>query len=183
MAADPYTIRVSPGAQQDVQSLRPFDQKKIVEGIETHLSWEPTKASRSRIKQMAQPFWCQYRLRIDDFRVYYDVDQENRTVTRSSGYCKKVKPKPHRNPTMKQVEITPGLELDTVLQQIKDEDIVLMRQGHAIALLCDFDDDDLYWYGREQDPQFQASLKQAREQAAQGQAVALQDLKKQLEIQ
>ena len=81
MAADPYTIRVSPGAQQDVKSLRPFDQKKIVGGMETYLGWEPTKVSRSRIKQMVQPFWCQYRLRIEDFRVYYDVKQEHRTVT------------------------------------------------------------------------------------------------------
>ena len=81
MAAAPYTIRVSPGAEQDVKSLRPFDQKKIVEGMEAHLGWEPTKVSRSRIKQMVQPFWCQYRLRIEDFRVYYDVNQENRTVT------------------------------------------------------------------------------------------------------
>ena len=29
---------------------------------------------------MGQPFWSQYRLRIDDFRVYYDIDEENRVV-------------------------------------------------------------------------------------------------------
>lgn len=84
---------------------------------------------------------------------------------------------------MKQIELTPGLELDKVLQQIKDEDIVLTRQGHAVALLSDFDDDELYWYAREQDPEFQASLKKAREQTAQGQYVALEDLKKQLGIE
>lgn len=84
---------------------------------------------------------------------------------------------------MKQIEVTPGLELDKVLQQTKDEDIVLTRKGHAVALLTGFDDDDLYWYAREQDPEFQASLKMAREQAAQGQAVPLQDLKKQLGIE
>ena len=84
---------------------------------------------------------------------------------------------------MKQIEVTPGLEWDKVLQQIKDEDIVLTRQGRAVALLSDFDDDDLYWYGREQDPAFQASLQKAREQAAQGQTVALEDLKKQLGIE
>ncbi len=29
---------------------------------------------------MAQPFWSQYRLRIDDFRVYYDVEGAQPTV-------------------------------------------------------------------------------------------------------
>ena len=48
--------------------------------METHLSLEPTKKSRSRIKKMEQPFWSQFRLRIDDFRVYYDVDEEKRVV-------------------------------------------------------------------------------------------------------
>ena len=84
---------------------------------------------------------------------------------------------------MKQIEVTPGLALHKVLQQIKDEDIVLTCQGHAVALLSEFDDDDLYWYAREQDPEFQASLKVAREQVAQGQALALQDLKNQLGIE
>src|SRR5579864_9242063 len=76
----PFDIQLTSGAKEDLQSLRPFDQKKAVEGLETHLCYEPTKVSRSRIKQMVQPFWCQYRLRIEDFRVYYDVDQENRKV-------------------------------------------------------------------------------------------------------
>ncbi len=81
MAVEPYTIKVSPGAEKDIKSLRLYDQKIIVEGIETHLGYEPTKVSKTRIKEMVQPFWCQYRLRIEDFRVYYDVNQETRIVT------------------------------------------------------------------------------------------------------
>ena len=41
--------------------------------METHLRFEPTKLSKSRIKRlrgMAQP---QYRLRVGEFRVFYDV--------------------------------------------------------------------------------------------------------------
>jgi PHD/YefM family antitoxin component YafN of YafNO toxin-antitoxin module len=83
---------------------------------------------------------------------------------------------------MKQIELTPGLDLNQVVQEIKTEDIVLMRQGHAIALLSEFDDDDLYWYARERDPEFIASLKRGREQAAKGQTISLEDLKKKLEI-
>ena len=81
MPTNPLTINYSQKATEDLDALRPFDQKKIVEGIETHLQHEPTKTSRSRIKQMNQPFWSHYRLRLDDFRVYYDVDEPNRTVT------------------------------------------------------------------------------------------------------
>ena len=41
--------------------------------METHLRFEPTKLSKSRIKRlrgMAQP---QYRLRVGELRVFYDV--------------------------------------------------------------------------------------------------------------
>jgi mRNA-degrading endonuclease RelE of RelBE toxin-antitoxin system len=44
------------------------------------LSHEPTKISGSTIKKMEQPFWSQYRLRVEEFRVYYDVDEPNQTV-------------------------------------------------------------------------------------------------------
>jgi len=37
--------------------------------------------SRSRIKAMTQPFWSQFRLRIDEFRVYYDVDDALKKVS------------------------------------------------------------------------------------------------------
>jgi len=36
--------------------------------------------SKSRIKAMLQPFWSQYRLRVDEFRVYYDVDEDHLIV-------------------------------------------------------------------------------------------------------
>src|SRR6185312_4448233 len=42
-------------------------------GIETHLRHEPTKLSRSRIKRLRGIARPQYRLRIDDVRIFYDV--------------------------------------------------------------------------------------------------------------
>ena len=64
----------------DTSALRPFHRRKILEGIETHLRQAPFKVSRSRIKKMEQPFWCQFRLRIEDFRVYYNIDTEKKVV-------------------------------------------------------------------------------------------------------
>jgi hypothetical protein len=34
---------------------------------------------------------------------------------------------------MKQVELTPDLKLETLLEELNGEDIVLTRQGHAVA--------------------------------------------------
>jgi mRNA-degrading endonuclease RelE of RelBE toxin-antitoxin system len=80
MADEPYKIEYSQEAAGDLRGLRAYDQAKILDGIERHLCHRPTLVSRTRIKQMAQPFWCQFRLRVEDFRVYYDVDRPQRAV-------------------------------------------------------------------------------------------------------
>src|SRR2546428_7423049 len=67
-----------------------------------------------------------------------------------------------RGPTMKLIELTPDLALEQVIQQAKHEDIVLTRQGHAVALVSEIDDDELYWRTRERDGEFLASLARAR---------------------
>jgi PHD/YefM family antitoxin component YafN of YafNO toxin-antitoxin module len=84
---------------------------------------------------------------------------------------------------MKHMELTPDLNLDTVLQQMNGEDIVLTRKGHAVALLSDFDDDELYWYERERDPAFIESIAQARKQVAEGKTITHEELKKRLGIE
>jgi mRNA-degrading endonuclease RelE of RelBE toxin-antitoxin system len=77
---DPYEIRYAPEAEADVLALRAYDRAKVLVGIEQHLTYEPRRVSRSRIKQRVKPFWSQYRLRIEDLRVYYDVDDVVRRV-------------------------------------------------------------------------------------------------------
>ncbi len=52
----------------------------MLEGIEVHLARQPIFVSKSRIKAMRQPFWSQFRLRIDEFCVYYDVNDEDYIV-------------------------------------------------------------------------------------------------------
>jgi mRNA-degrading endonuclease RelE of RelBE toxin-antitoxin system len=76
----PYEIRYSTEAAEDIGALRAFDRSKIRASITEHLSHVPTRASRSRIKRMTQPFWCQFRLRVGDFRVYYDVEDQTENV-------------------------------------------------------------------------------------------------------
>lgn len=43
--------------------------------IRRHLTHEPTKVSKSRIKRLRGLSQPQYRLRVDDIRVFYDVTE------------------------------------------------------------------------------------------------------------
>jgi len=45
--------------------------------MEGHLRHEPTKTSRSRIKRLRGMRRPQYRLRVEDIRVFYDVTEES----------------------------------------------------------------------------------------------------------
>ncbi len=47
---------------------------------------------------MAQPFWSQYRLRVDEFRVYYDVNDDQRTVNVLRVLIKTTDPMPGETP-------------------------------------------------------------------------------------
>lgn len=93
-----YEIRYAEEAIADLRGLRKFDQRKVLEGIELHLSDQPKLASKSRIKAMKQPFWSQYRLRLDDFRVYYDVEDNPRVVTVLRVLQKTTKTTPEKSP-------------------------------------------------------------------------------------
>src|SRR6266404_87973 len=76
-----YSIEYFPDALTDLGGMRAFDRAKVSQAIEQYLSHEPTHLSRSRIKLMIQPFWSQFRLRVDDYRIYYDVDEPARRVS------------------------------------------------------------------------------------------------------
>lgn len=81
MPGEPYDIQYAEQAVEDLRAMRAFDQRAVLEGIEIHLLHQPRFISKSRIKLMNQPFWSQYRLRVGDFRVYYDVDDDARVVS------------------------------------------------------------------------------------------------------
>jgi mRNA interferase RelE/StbE len=71
-----FTVRYEVEAQDDLKRLRALDRSAVLAVINVHLVNEPTRESRSRIKKTRQPFWCQYRLRIGEFRAYYNVEGE-----------------------------------------------------------------------------------------------------------
>ena len=43
---------------------------------------------------------------------------------------------------------------EELMRQVEQEEVLVLRDGHAVALLMPFDDEDLAWYSRERDPGF-----------------------------
>ncbi len=68
-----YAIVLSPEAVEDLEHLKASPRASVRDAIETHLRQSPTKVRKSRIKRLRGLKRPQYRLRVDDIRVYYDV--------------------------------------------------------------------------------------------------------------
>jgi len=70
-----YEILFSPEAVQDIKKLSARDRSTIRDSMERHLRFEPEKVSRSRIKLLRGIYKPQYRLRVVEFRIFYDVSE------------------------------------------------------------------------------------------------------------
>ena len=72
-----YEIILAPEAADDFKKLVARDRSLIRDAIETHLRHEPQRTSKSRIKRLRGISRPQFRLRIGEFRVFYDVKENN----------------------------------------------------------------------------------------------------------
>ena len=70
-----FEILLAPEAVEDLRKLKlkAGERAAVKEALETHLRHEPTKTSRSRIKRLRGVARPQYRLRVEEVRVFYDV--------------------------------------------------------------------------------------------------------------
>ncbi len=69
----PFAIVLAPEAVADLKTLKANIRADVPAALETHLRHEPEKVSRSRIKRLRSLRQPQYRLRVGDVRVFYDV--------------------------------------------------------------------------------------------------------------
>jgi mRNA interferase RelE/StbE len=69
----PFAIVLAPEAVEDLRALTANIRATVRSAFETHLRHEPEKTSRSRIKRLRGLRQPQYRLRVGDVRVFYDV--------------------------------------------------------------------------------------------------------------
>lgn len=75
-----FDIHISPEAAETLKSLSTFDRKRIQSELRIHLTHEPIKTSRSRIKKLDPAGITEYRLRVGEFRVYYNVSVHDAIV-------------------------------------------------------------------------------------------------------
>jgi mRNA-degrading endonuclease RelE of RelBE toxin-antitoxin system len=68
-----FEILLAPEAVEDLRSLKANVRGQVRDAIEKHLRHNPGKTSRSRIKRLRGLRRPQYRLRVGDVRVFYDL--------------------------------------------------------------------------------------------------------------
>ena len=68
-----FAIILAPEAVEDLKRLRAAKRATVNEALKVHLTHEPRKVSRSRIKRLRGLSQPQYRLMVEDVRVFYDV--------------------------------------------------------------------------------------------------------------
>ena len=80
-----FTVQITPSALNELQAIKAYYRRQIVDGIDEQLQEQPATITRRRKPLLAAeasfpfepPLW---ELRIGDFRVFYDVDEPNQTV-------------------------------------------------------------------------------------------------------
>ncbi len=68
-----FEILLAPEAARSFGALTAFRRKEVREALERHLRHEPTRVSKSRIKRLRGLSQPQYRLRVGEVRIFYDV--------------------------------------------------------------------------------------------------------------
>ena len=83
---------------------------------------------------------------------------------------------------MKSVTVSDQQTLREVIGKGFKKDMVVERDGHAVALIVPFDDDERYWYAREHDAAFIRSIAKARRQMKEGKSTSHEELKARLRL-
>ena len=72
-----FEIVLAPGAIQAYRALPARRRAELRDALERQLRNEPKRVSRSRIKRLRGMRKPQFRLRVGDIRVFYDVTDES----------------------------------------------------------------------------------------------------------
>lgn len=84
--APTFIVEFAESVADDLAELRAFDRRDILDRIEEQLAHQPTEETRNRNPlwgleppwEHVEPIW---ELRIGEYGVFYDVDEEAATVT------------------------------------------------------------------------------------------------------
>ena len=71
-----YEIILALEAANDLRRFNAHLRAEVRDALERHLRHEPTKISKSRIKRLRGLSRPQYRLRVGEIRIFYDVSND-----------------------------------------------------------------------------------------------------------
>jgi mRNA-degrading endonuclease RelE of RelBE toxin-antitoxin system len=71
-----YEVVLAPEVARAFRALPAYRRAEVRDALERHLRHEPTRVSKSRIKRLQSLSQPQYRLRVGEVRVFYDVTRE-----------------------------------------------------------------------------------------------------------
>ena len=74
-----YKIEILEEALDDIGELRAYDQRLVFAQIEAQLAYQPNQETRNR-KRLRPNQLAEWELKIDQFRVFYDIVSEFRQV-------------------------------------------------------------------------------------------------------
>ena len=74
-----FAINFTPNALDHLQYFRKFEQQIIVEAIKTQLPYDPVIKTKKRKPLRENPL-SRWELRVQHYRIFYDVDQEHQLV-------------------------------------------------------------------------------------------------------
>ncbi len=68
-----HDIILAPEAVEDLRRLKAHQRSEVRRDLDQYLRFEPHKPSKSRVKRLRGMDRPQYRLRIGEIRVFYDI--------------------------------------------------------------------------------------------------------------
>jgi mRNA interferase RelE/StbE len=71
-----YEIDLAPEAAQDLKRLKVHVRTEVKDALEKHLRHGPTRVSKSRTKRLRGLAHPQYRRRVGEIRVFYDIREQ-----------------------------------------------------------------------------------------------------------
>jgi mRNA-degrading endonuclease RelE of RelBE toxin-antitoxin system len=75
-----FTVNITPSARADIRSFKAYEQRIIANGIRTYLTRDAL-VETDRRKLLEPNNLAPWELRIDDYRVFYDVEDDTVHIT------------------------------------------------------------------------------------------------------
>jgi prevent-host-death family protein len=177
-----FEIILAPTAASALKNLSVPVRTEVTKALEVHLTHEPTKVSKSRIKRLRGLSQPQYRLRLATSACSMTLQNRKSKSSRSSRRPKRrrgsiKKARQHKAP--KEVALAEVKDdLSKYLRLAVDEEIVITRHGRPAGILIGFgSEDDWFEYRLAHHPEFLRRIEDARTAIRAGEGIPLRDLR------